>query len=74
MWRAKPKFPTPLISSDTKVVGGIGIVFLQAPDKSLFVKSLIEGSGAAHSGIKCGDCLMKVNAPTNFSVQKYYRY
>ncbi len=47
-------------------MGGVGIVFLQAPDKSLFVKSLVEGSGASHSGIKLGDCLMKVLSAVEF--------
>ena len=40
--------------------GGVGIIFMKAPDDSMFVKGLVEGSGAAHSGIKVGDCLMKV--------------
>lgn len=32
-----------------------------APDHSLFVKSLVEGSGACNSGIMPGDCLMEVD-------------
>lgn len=41
-------------------LAGVGIVFVRAPDDSLFVKSIIEGSGAQSSGIQVGDCLMKV--------------
>jgi|SaaInl85LU_5_DNA_1037374.scaffolds.fasta_scaffold84604_1 hypothetical protein len=41
-------------------LAGVGIVFVRAPDDSLFVKSIIDGSGAQNSGIQVGDCLMKV--------------
>jgi C-terminal processing protease CtpA/Prc len=56
----KRKISSAAQNSAIQSMGGVGIVFLQAPDKSLFVKSLVEGSGASHSGIKLGDCLMKV--------------
>lgn len=43
-------------------LAGVGIVFVRAPDDSLFVKSVLDGSGATNSGIQTGDCLMKVSA------------
>lgn len=43
-------------------LAGVGIVFVRAPDDSLFVKSVVDGSGATNSGIQPGDCLMKVSA------------
>ena len=41
-------------------LAGVGILFIRAPDNSLFVKSILEGSSAKNSGIQVGDCLMKV--------------
>ena len=55
-WQKKK---VPKVSLEQGNLGGVGIVFIQAPDKSLFVKNLVQGSGAEHSGIKCGDCLIK---------------
>eukprot|EP00961_Rhodomonas_salina_P255098 3447596-Rhodomonas_salina.1 len=49
-----------LQKSDQKLAG-VGIVLFMAPDHSLFVKSLVEGSGACNSGIMPGDCLMEVD-------------
>ncbi len=48
------------LESLTTTLGGVGIVFIQAPDKSLFVKSIVPNSSAWQSGVEVGDCLMKV--------------
>ena len=48
------------VDSLTTSLGGVGIVFIQAPDKSLFVKSIVRESSAWHSGVEIGDCLMQV--------------
>ncbi len=48
----------------TTKLGGVGIVFVQAPDKSLFVKSIIPNSSAWQSGVEIGDCLMKASRVT----------
>ena len=46
---------------EPKSLAGVGIVFFKAPDNSLFVKALVEGSSAVNSGIQPGDCLMEVD-------------
>ncbi len=49
------------LESLTTTLGGVGIVFIQAPDKSLFVKSIVPDSSAWQSGVEVGDCLMKAS-------------
>eukprot|EP00960_Hanusia_phi_P051238 760670-Hanusia_phi.AAC.2 len=46
---------------EPKNLAGVGIVFFKAPDNSLFVKALVQGSSAVNSGIQPGDCLMEVD-------------
>jgi C-terminal processing protease CtpA/Prc len=55
---------------DQENLAGVGIVFIKAPDNSLFVKSIIDGSGACGSGIQPGDCLMKARAAIIFRACK----
>ncbi len=40
-------------------------MFVQAPDKSLFVKSILPNSSAWQSGVEIGDCLMKASGIIN---------
>ncbi|KAJ1475929.1 hypothetical protein T484DRAFT_1908817, partial [Baffinella frigidus] len=52
---------TDLNGGERKALAGVGIVFVKAPDESLFVKDMVAGSGACSSGIQIGDCLMEVD-------------